>query len=97
MPQTQFEQCLQLLGKLAEQLHCGPVTSSPNVAKLSVSGIGMRSHAGVAIRTFECLAAAGINVDMINTSEVRVNVIVDGRHGEQALESMQKAFADAQR
>jgi aspartate kinase len=49
----------------------------------------------VAIRTFQCLAAAGINVDMINTSEVRVNVVVDGQHGKQALECLQKAFADA--
>ena len=97
VPQAQFAAAKQLLGKLAGQLQCGPVSSSPNVAKLSVSGIGMRSHAGVAIRTFECLAAVGINVDMINTSEVRVNVIVDGRHGRQALESLQKAFADAQR
>lgn len=97
VPQAQFAAARQLLAKLANQLQCGPVSSSPNVAKLSVSGIGMRSHAGVAIRTFECLAAVGINVDMINTSEVRVNVIVDGRHGRQALESLQKAFADAQR
>ena len=88
---------MQLLRKLAEKLHCGPVTSSPRVAKLSVSGIGMRSRSGVAIRTFECLARAKINVDMINTSEVRVNVIVDGEHGQQALDAMQKAFADAQR
>ena len=97
VPQTQFDDCLQLLRKLAERLNCGPVTSSPKVAKLSVSGIGMRSQSGVAIRTFECLARANINVDMINTSEVRVNVIVDGRHGQAALDAMQKTFADAQR
>lgn len=97
VPQTQFDDCLQLLRKLAERLNCGPVTSSPKVAKLSVSGIGMRSQSGVAIRTFECLARASINVDMINTSEVRVNVIVDGRHGQAALDAMQKTFADAQR
>ncbi len=97
VPHTQFEACLKLLQKLAEKLGCGPVTSSPRVAKLSVSGIGMRSQSGVAIRTFECLARANINVDMINTSEVRVNVIVDGQHGPAALEAMQKAFADATR
>jgi aspartate kinase len=97
VPQAQFDAANKLLVKLANQLQCGPVSSSPNVAKLSVSGIGMRSHASVAIRTFECLAAAGINVEMINTSEVRVNVIVDGRHGRLALESLQNAFADAQR
>ena len=65
------------------------------MAKLSVSGIGMRSHTDVAIRTFRCLAEAGINVEMINTSEVRVNVVVDGRHGAKALDALTKVFADA--
>ena len=64
------------------------------MAKLSVSGIGLRSHTQVAIRTFGCLAAADINVDLISTSEVRVNVVVDGRHGKQALSCLQQAFAD---
>ena len=74
-----------------------PVSSRRKVAKLSVSGIGMRSHTGVAIRMFQSLAEAGINVEMINTSEVRVNVVVDGRQGKPALAALQQAFADAQR
>ena len=78
-------------------LNCGPVTSSVKVAKLSVSGIGLRSHTGVAIRMFQSLAQAGINVEMINTSEVRVNVVVEGRYGKQALASLQAAFKDVQR
>jgi aspartate kinase len=64
------------------------------VAKLSVSGIGLRSHTQVAIRTFGCLSESGINVDLINTSEVRINLIVDGRHGAKALASLERAFAD---
>ena len=80
---------------LAERTQCGPVSGSRQVAKLSISGIGMRSHTEVAIRTFACLAEAGINVDMINTSEVRLNVVVDGRHGRRALEALERAFADA--
>ncbi len=70
------------------------ITSSPNVAKLSVSGIGLRSHTGVAIRMFRALSQAKINVAMINTSEVQVNVVVDGAHGKQALASLEKAFDD---
>ncbi len=73
------------------------VTHTPRVAKLSVSGIGMRSHTGVAIRMFRSLAEAGINVDLINTSEVRVNVLVDGASGRRGLECLQRAFADALR
>jgi aspartate kinase len=70
------------------------VTSSPDVAKLSVSGIGLRSHTGVAIRMFRALAEARINVAMIDTSEVRVNVVVDGRDGAAGLECLKQAFAD---
>jgi aspartate kinase len=75
----------------------GPITSAPKVAKLSVSGVGLRSHTGVGIRMFEALAQAGINVEMINTSEVRVNVVVDGAAGNRGLECLQKAFADVRR
>jgi aspartate kinase len=75
----------------------GPVTSSPKVAKLSISGIGMRSHTEVAIRAFECLTQAGINVEMISTSEVRINLVVAGEHGPRALQGLQQAFAEALR
>ena len=61
---------------------------------MSVSGIGLRSHTSVAIRMFKALAQAGINVEMINTSEVRVNVVVDGAKGKQALESLENASAN---
>lgn len=71
------------------------ISSSPQVAKLSVSGIGLRSHTGVAIRMFQALSAANINVKMINTSEVRVNVVVDGGNAEAALRCLNAAFADA--
>ena len=69
--------------------------SCPPVAKLSVLGVGMRSHTGVASRMFQSLADAGINVEMISTSEVRVNVVVDGRDGEKALAALGNEFADA--
>ena len=94
VPQTSLAKSVDLAGNLAKRLGCGPVSHCPRVAKLSVSGIGMRSHTGVAIRMFQSLAQAGINVDMINTSEVRVNVVVNGSHGAAALECLQKAFAD---
>lgn len=94
VPHQQISRALMDVGKLAKSLNCGAVTSSPRVAKLSVSGIGLRSHTGVAIRMFRSLAEAGINVEMINTSEVRVNVVVAGEHGQKAMECLKKAFAD---
>ncbi len=97
VPQTEFARTLQTAEQIARRIGCGGVASSPRVAKLSVSGIGMRSNATVAIRMFQSLAAAGINVDMMSTSEVRVNVIVDGGQGEAALVALQRAFGDAMR
>jgi aspartate kinase len=94
VPRGELEHAEGVARTLAEQFGCGEVTSSPRVAKLSVSGVGLRSHTGVAIRMFKALAAAGINVEMINTSEVRVNVVVDGQQGERGLECLEAAFAD---
>ncbi|NIO46980.1 MAG: aspartate kinase [Planctomycetales bacterium] len=95
VPAGDLEAALQLTGEIAAEAGCGPVTSSPHVAKLSVSGVGMRSHTGVAMRMFQSLAEAGINVEMINTSEMRVNVVVDGQHGPRGLACLEEAFADA--
>ncbi|MBA4019093.1 MAG: aspartate kinase [Pirellula sp.] len=97
VPRGDLPKALRTAEDLVKQFSCGPVSSAPKVAKLSVSGIGMRSHTGVAIRMFRALAEAGINVEMINTSEVRVNVVVDGAKGPAALDALQKAFADTLR
>jgi aspartate kinase len=97
VPCGRLEDSTRVAQLLAEQFQCKKVTSSPHVAKLSVSGIGLRSHTDVAIRMFRALAEAGINVDMISTSEVRVNVVVDGEHGPQGLQCLEAAFADVLR
>jgi aspartate kinase len=95
VPQSDLDACLKTAESLSVQFNCGAVTSSPKIAKLSVSGIGMRSHADVAIRMFRALAEAGINVEMINTSEMRVNAVVDGAHGARGLACLEEALADA--
>ena len=94
VPKDDLSKSHTVADKLSAVFECGAVTSSPDVAKLSVSGIGLRSHTGVAIRMFRSLAEAGINIDMVNTSEVRVNVVVDGAKGKMALDCLQEAFAD---
>jgi aspartate kinase len=97
VPRADLGKALKTADALSKQFHCGPVSSAPQVAKLSVSGIGMRSHTGVAIRMFRALAEAHINVEMINTSEVRVNVVVDGSAGKRGLTALQQAFGDTVR
>lgn len=94
VPQSRLADAIAVAERVAKTFSCQGVTSAPKVAKLAVSGVGLRSHTGVAIRMFRALAEAGINVDLINTSEVRVNIIVDGKAGQRALERLNAAFAD---
>jgi aspartate kinase len=68
------------------------VTDVPHVAKLSITGVGIRSHAGVADRLFKPLAEAGINIDLVSTSEVRLNVVVAADQGEHSLRVLRQAF-----
>jgi aspartate kinase len=94
MPQADLSASLQIAAALAKRLGCPAPAGSPQVAKLSVLGVGMRSQTGAAKRLFESLAAAAINVAMISTSEVRLNVVVDGPPGPRTLETLRKEFAD---
>jgi aspartate kinase len=95
--QSQYDQGLKVAELICERSNCQGMSNSPQVAKLSVSGTGLRSHTGVAIRTFRALADNDINVEMISTSEVRVNIVVHGEHGAQALLQLQEAFQDVLR
>ena len=62
------------------------------VAKLSVVGIGMRSHSGVAARLFDCLGKAGINIQLISTSEIKIAVVIDGAEVERAAQLTHEEF-----
>jgi aspartate kinase len=68
------------------------VADVPHVAKLSITGVGIRSHAGVADRLFKPLADEGINIDLVSTSEVRLNVVVAAEHGQKSLTVLRRAF-----
>ncbi|MFH1923265.1 MAG: aspartate kinase [Planctomycetota bacterium] len=94
VPGKDLRESVRLATVLAEGFGSLAPTSSPKVAKLSISGTGMRSHTNVAARMFQSLADAGINVDMISTSEVRLNAVVDGAQGRKSLELLRKEFAD---
>jgi aspartate kinase len=62
------------------------------VAKLSVVGIGMRSHSGVAARMFECLGRAEINIQLVSTSEIKIAVVIDEKDAERAARLMHTEF-----
>jgi aspartate kinase len=72
----------------------GIVTANSDIAILTVNGIGIRSHTGVGVRMFRALSAAGINVEMISTSEMRVNVVIERKYAQQGLTALKQAFSD---
>jgi aspartate kinase len=67
-------------------------TADEKIGKLSIVGVGMRSHSGVAAKMFQTLAAEGVNIDMISTSEIKISVIIDIAKGEAAMRAVHKAF-----
>ena len=68
------------------------IIANESIAKLSIVGVGMRSHSGVAAKMFETLAAQDVNIDMISTSEIKISVVIDLAKGEQAARAMHDAF-----
>ncbi len=74
------------------QLNYERIISDSNVVKLSVIGVGMRSHAGVAQRMFRALADKGINIQVISTSEIKVSVLVAEEYTELALRALHTAY-----
>ncbi len=89
VPRTQIERARAAAAKVVGASH---VAVEPQIAKLSVLGVGMRTHTGVAMRMFGALADKNINITLINTSEVRINVVTDFGHGRAALECLRTAF-----
>jgi aspartate kinase len=78
--------------KVCARIGAQKVTSSADVGKVSVVGLGMRSHAGVAADMFEALAEAGINIQMISTSEIKISVIIDKTDVERAVRLLHAKF-----
>lgn len=81
-----------ILNDIAKKLGAREVKSDAKIAKVSLVGVGMRSHAGVASRMFKALAQDNINIQMITTSEIKISVIVDEKYMELAVRSLHSAF-----
>ena len=90
---TDLERALAVAGELASRFGGTIVESDQDIAKLSVVGIGMRSHTGVAEKMFRALAAEKVNIQMISTSEIKISCVVEGAAGTRALQAVHKAFA----
>ena len=92
LPRKDLRKAIELLEKLKAQIGFQDIAHSADVAKVSVVGIGMRSHAGVAARMFKSLADKGINIQAITTSEIKVSVLIDEAYTELAVRALHTAY-----
>lgn len=87
-----YERVLEILREQAVRLGIREVSGDNKIAKLSLVGIGMRSHAGVASTMFQALAKEGINIRMISTSEIKISVVIDEKYLELGVRALHEAF-----
>ena len=87
-----LERAVKVLEGLRDSLEYGDLLSDPNVVKVSVIGVGMRSHVGVAQKMFSTLAEKGINIQVISTSEIKVSVLIAEEYAELAVRSLHSAY-----
>lgn len=89
-----LRRALEIVNRISGEIGAAGVRHEDSVAKVSIVGLGMRTHAGVAARMFEVLAAERINIEMIATSEIKVSVVVNSKYGELAMRALHDAFVD---
>ncbi len=87
-----FKKALAITREAAKGIDAKEVVTDENISKVSVVGVGMRSHAGVATRMFQALAKEGINIQMISTSEIKVSVVIDAKYTELAVRVLHDIF-----
>ena len=87
-----YDKALAILQGLPEKLHARQISGDPKIVKISLVGVGMRSHAGIASKMFEALAREGINIRMISTSEIKISVVVDEKYLELGVRALHDAF-----
>jgi aspartate kinase len=92
VPRADYKKALKIVEETAEKVNAGGVTSDGKVAKVSIVGVGMRSHSGVASKMFSALASEGINIQMITTSEIKVSCVIDDKYAELAVRVLHDAF-----
>ncbi len=93
VPRGEYNKAMEVLsGDVKEHISTGSIIGDPKVSKVSVVGVGMRSHVGIASQMFRTLSEEGINIQMISTSEIKISVLIDEKYMELAVRSLHKAF-----
>jgi aspartate kinase len=90
-----FRRAVALAEKVGSEIGARAVDADAGIAKVSIVGLGMKDHAGVASRMFQVLAEQGINIQLISTSEIKISVVIDEAQTERAVRALHAAFVDA--
>jgi len=92
VPKTDLDRAVEIEEKVVRELGAKEVHGDRNIAKVSVVGVGMKNHAGVAVKMFSTLAAENINIRMISTSEIHISCVITEKYAELAVRSLHTAF-----
>jgi aspartate kinase len=92
VPKADHQKALAIVEKALPAVHAQGIKVDTNIAKISVVGVGMRTHAGVAATMFQVLAREKINIQMISTSEIKISVVIDARQSDDAVRALHEAF-----
>ncbi len=97
VPKADFKKALKIVEETAKDIGASGVSSDESIAKVSIVGVGMRSHSGIASKMFQTLSQEGINIQMISTSEIKVSCIIDAKYTELAVRVLHDAFGLAKK
>jgi aspartate kinase len=92
VPRTEYKKTMRIMERVVAEIGAESVTGSENIVKVSIVGVGMRNHAGIASTMFKVLAQEGINILMISTSEIKVSCVIEEKYAELAVRSLHDAF-----
>jgi len=88
----EYDRAVEIANRIAQELNAKGVRSALDIVKVSLVGVGMRSHAGIAAKMFKILAEERINIRMISTSEIKISVVIEDKYLELAVRSLHQAF-----
>ena len=90
-----YRRAMSIAKEVGAAIGAGDVSGDEGIAKVSIVGLGMKDHAGVASRMFQVLAEKGINIQLISTSEIKVSVVIEEKYTELAVRALHAAFVEA--
>ena len=92
VPKGDLDKTMAAIDSIRDTLGASGISNDPDVVKISVIGVGMRSHTGVASRLFQTMAAEGINIQMVSTSEIKISCLIQTKYLELAIRALHTTF-----